>query len=57
MKLLLRQCCVCKKYVNENGQHQAFLPTCPFIPISHGYCDECLGKALKEVQLAKKKIS
>jgi hypothetical protein len=41
MKTLLSQCCICGDYKNNEGKYETFLPTCPHIPITSGYCDSC----------------
>ena len=40
--LLLTQCCVCKKFKDEKGQYRVYLPVCPFLRVSHGYCEDCI---------------
>lgn len=47
MKLVF-QCCICLRYRTEEDQYKVFLPICPYILISHGYCIECLKKHYPE---------
>jgi len=47
---ILRQCCVCHKIKDETGAYRDYLPICPHLRVSHGYCDDCLELLLNRVR-------
>jgi len=51
MKVILRQCCVCKRFLTTEGRYVKLLPTCPHLAITSGYCPDDLAEWRKDMDL------